>query len=144
MTTARSHSHQPVKVRVEAVARTARAPLPPVSAVPVIKHQTPTAKHQRLPFFHISKPKLPSIERWPIQHRRRLMWGVVTMAMIVIVSGWAFFLGAELRQPFGGRDLLKEVASVFKTFKLPAQETSPVEQEIRALDKQVFPQFQSR
>lgn len=83
------------------------------------------------------------VEQWPIERRRRLMWGLVLGVMTVVVLGWAMNLGNELRQTGRPPNILTDLAQLFRTVKLPPATTSSAnDQEIRQLERRVFPQFQ--
>lgn len=69
------------------------------------------------------------------------MWGMVAIGAFVVVVGWAFTLGHELRQDNREPNLIGQLSNVFRSFKLPGQSVDPNEQEIRQLEEEVFPQF---
>ncbi len=86
-------------------------------------------------------PRKP-VQQLPVEHRKRLMWGIVAGLMLFVVFGWAMSLGHVLRQDGKQPSLVTQLTDLFKTFQLPSAKAEPRSPEIKQLDQQVFPQFQ--
>ncbi len=92
------------------------------------------------PVKAVSKP----VHEWPEAKRRRLMWWLVGGGTAVIVIGWLAVVRLEMNGG-SGQNLFTEAAKLFKTIHWPGTaKSTAAQQEIRNLDNQVFPQFQSR
>jgi len=62
----------------------------------------------------------------------------------VVVVGWMMTFGANLRSATGGSNLFRDIADIFRSGQLSAGQATPQSTEIRRLEKEVFPQFESR
>ena len=90
-----------------------------------------------------NRTKSHPIEHRPLAERKKWMMGFVAAGMLVAVLLWAMSLGAQLRPRANQPSLFTKVASLFKDFHLTNSEpTNPKQEEIKQLDKQVFPQFE--
>lgn len=119
---------RPVNVPVRVIGSKPAAP-----AVPTPAPTRPSAAPVKTP---------TAIERWPIEKRRRWMWGIVAIGMFGAILLWGLSLGAELRQVGRGSSLWTDLSDIFRTFDQDSQRLNPKQEEIRQLERDVFPQFQ--
>lgn len=70
------------------------------------------------------------------------MWWLVGGGTAVVIIGWLAVVRFELRGA-QGPNLFNETLRLLKTIRWPSTKTAPsaAEQEIRQLDKEVFPKF---
>ncbi len=72
------------------------------------------------------------------------MWWLVGGGAAVMFIGWLAVIRLELTAGRPGPNLITDVVKVIKSIRLPGQApATPAEQEIRRLDQQIFPQFQT-
>lgn len=79
---------------------------------------------------------------WSDEHRRRIMWISVGVGSLAVIIGWASVFSAQVRG--NSPTFFGDVSRMVRDIKWPWEKAPvpPDEQEIRSLEKQVFPQFQ--
>lgn len=87
---------------------------------------------------HASAPLQP----WDDRRRRRMMWFVVGGGALTVIIGWTMIFSAQLHGT--SPTFFGDVSRLIRNVQWPwePQPMSPEEQEIRELEKKVFPQFQ--
>lgn len=142
-TTSKRGQSVSVKVSIDPrPAPTIHPPLPPVAIAPKPAPVTLLKKINKLSPAKPLKVLKQPVHEWPEEKRRRLMWWLVGGGTAVVVIGWLAVVRFELRGD-QGPNLFNETVRLLKTIRWPSTKTTPsaAEQEIRQLDKEVFPQF---
>lgn len=132
----------PVKVLIDPrPAPTIHPPLAPLDAALKPALVRPPKKKSSAGLKPLMLLRQP-IHEWPEEKRRRLMWWLVGGGTLAVMIGWLAVVRFELR---GGQgpNLFAETLRLLKTVRWPGTEqpSSAAEQEIRQLDKEVFPKF---
>jgi hypothetical protein len=131
-----------IKVKVERGQRATPLPKPAVETRPSPLQPSRTdslAPRQSLPRTakaFIGRPVLPHADR------RRLMWSIVGVGMVIIIVGWALTFSSNLRGASGGNPLFNDIAKIFRSATPTSERSTAQSKEIRQLEEQVFPQFQ--
>lgn len=101
-----------------------------------------TVVSQPKPIAPTAIPTLPQRAPKPVVHderrKRKMMWWIVGLGVLGAVAVWIWLWPMQMGRV--ARDTtLDRIANIFH---LPTKQESEGEKEIRALDKEVFPQFQ--
>jgi len=106
--------------------RTTSIPVTVVSQPKPVLPSTPTPPPSPKPAVHDERRK------------KKMMWWIVGVGMVGAIAVWVWLWPMQMGRI--ARDTtLDRIANIFH---LPTKQESEGEKEIRALDKEVFPQFQ--
>lgn len=131
----------PVRVTIDRqVKKPTLPPLPPEALAPTSKTSVVVPR----PAAKKTAERRTPVHAWPLEKRQRLMWLLVGGGAFVMVIGWLAVIRLELAAGSSGPDIITDVVKVIKSIRWPGQTpATPAEQEIRRLDQQIFPQFQT-
>lgn len=138
-------SHRPVTVRIVDDIPMTHDPVRPAPVVakppPITKRvaQLASSSQDKL----VGKSRQLAVHHWPEGRRRKLMWWLVGAGVVVMTISWVSLLGWQFDGRQSNRTIFQDIIGAIKDFKWMTPTTDPAEQEIRQLDQQVFPEFQT-
>lgn len=138
-------SHRPVAVRIVDNIPVAHAPVRPTPAVtkppPITKRgaRLANSSHEKL----AGKSRQLAAHHWPEAQRRKFMWWLVGAGIVVMIISWASLLGWQFDNRQSKQTIFHDIIGAIKDFKWMTPKTNPAAEEIRQLDQQVFPEFQT-
>lgn len=129
----------PVKVSIDT--RPTLTPLPPLTPE-TLKPQLPKQKSApKLPHKRPAQSLNTPVHEWSEEKRRRLMWWLVGGGATIIIIGWLAVVRFEMSGG-SGKNIFSEAWQLIRSVNIGGTpKSTAAEQEIRQLDKEVFPQF---